>query len=796
MNDERLADDEVALHSTLKSFVRRFRSEVLAAWREDVRRLPTAAELEPLRLVDSIPDMLDHLADVAAEILTEGPLYAQCESACRHAADRLATGFELSEVVTELSLLRGCIMEVWHRELGVQHIAALRALHLALDRIIAISTERYVEARNRGLAALDRISSASFEANTIDALLQRLLAEFMHATPAVDTAAIMLREGDRLYTRAAIGLDEDVARGYSVEIGEGFCGMVAASRRPVDLRTAHLDPSVTSEGLRRRRVLALTGIPLIQNNRIIGVAHMGSVSIHEFSNEDRQLFMSMAGRATAGINHLLLRTELARSEERYKRIAAEREITLAKLENLLAASPVGIAFLDHDLRYLRTNEALARMNGRSVGDHLGRTVREVLPAEADTLEPLLGHILQTGEPLVDFQIHANDRSFLASYFPVRSPGGIVFGIGAVVTEITDTKPTEKNLEANRHLLQSIIDHAPAAIFVKDEAGRIVMANQILADLMGQPRESVIGMRSGDIWPGDHADAHEANDQLVLEHNQVIEIEETAPGPGGPRTFLTSKFPVVGPDGRRWLCGIAKDITDRKRIEDELRVAIRTREDLIAVVSHDLRNPLSTITLGASLLLSEEAVPPRTRKHVEMVQRSAGRMERLIDDLLDMASIQLGRLSLRHQHVRVRSLIDEAIEAHHPLATDKGIHLVHGNQPPDVEIDCDPERVQRVFSNLIGNAIKFGRTGDTITVAGEGIDRAVRFCVADTGPGIPADAQSRLFDPYWSSPEHARRGAGLGLFISRSIVAAHGGEIHVDSEPGNGSRFVFTLPISR
>jgi PAS domain S-box-containing protein len=353
---------------------------------------------------------------------------------------------------------------------------------------------------------------------------------------------------------------------------------------------------------------------------------------------------------------------LHRALDRVIQLVVERDVTVSRLEGLLAAAPVGIAFLDRDLRYIRINEALARMNGHTVADHLGKTVREVLPeTAADLIEPLLRGILETGKPLLGQEL----GKFVASYFPVRSRGGSLVGIGGVVADIS-----------------------------------------------------------------------------------------------------------------------------------ELRQAVKTREDLIAVVSHDLRNPLGTITLGATMMAADESLSPRTRKHVDMIERSAHRMERLIDDLLDMQSVQRGRISLRLEQLPAGQAVLETVEAQQPLAADKGIELVGAVDVEDVKVTCDPERVQRVFANLVGNALKFCRTGDRIAIGAAPDGEHVRFTVEDTGPGIDPAALPFVFEPYWSAPEHARRGAGLGLFISRGIIAAHGGTIWVESELGHGTRFSFTLPISR
>jgi signal transduction histidine kinase len=217
--------------------------------------------------------------------------------------------------------------------------------------------------------------------------------------------------------------------------------------------------------------------------------------------------------------------------------------------------------------------------------------------------------------------------------------------------------------------------------------------------------------------------------------------------------------------------------------------------VLAVVSHDLRGPLGTVQLSAATLMSQLATDHRARRHLEMIHRSCMRMENLIDDLLDTASIREGRLQLEIQREPVASVLAEALDLQQAVAAEHGIHLVGGCALPDVEILCDRDRMLQVFGNLIGNSLKFCRPGDTVTVACTQAGEHVVFSVTDTGPGIQDQVLPYLFDPYWSGSEHVKRGAGLGLYISRGIVESHGGRIWVDSAPGAGSKFQFTIPIA-
>jgi signal transduction histidine kinase len=280
---------------------------------------------------------------------------------------------------------------------------------------------------------------------------------------------------------------------------------------------------------------------------------------------------------------------------------------------------------------------------------------------------------------------------------------------------------------------------------------------------------------------------------VLGEQRAIEVEESVPSSQGPRTFLSIKFPIPGDPPL--VGGIATEITQRKQMEEELRVAVRTRDDVLAVVSHDLRSPLGNVQLSATVLLGQLAADNWARRHLELIHRSCTRMEHLINDLLDTASIRAGRLHLNIQPESVDAILAEALDLHLPVAEERGIRLVRASSVAGIRIACDRHRVLQVFGNLIGNAIKFCRAGDTITIGAQSDGHRIVFSVLDTGPGIQSDAAPHLFQPYWSAPGHVKQGAGLGLYIARGIVEQHGGQIWLESGQDSGARFLFTLPTS-
>jgi signal transduction histidine kinase len=232
-----------------------------------------------------------------------------------------------------------------------------------------------------------------------------------------------------------------------------------------------------------------------------------------------------------------------------------------------------------------------------------------------------------------------------------------------------------------------------------------------------------------------------------------------------------------------------------RLYRNTQEAVRLRDNVLAIVSHDLRNPLGAIDLGATLLLQQFGSDTRARKHLEMIRRSAGHMEALINDLLDMASINAKKLTLAPAALDAGELLAEALDIQEPVALERGIRIMRDNELAGVVVRADRNRLRQVLGNLMGNALKFCRPGDVVFARGENGDGCVRFVVADTGPGIARDELSLIFDPYWSGRATANKGTGLGLFITRAIVEAHHGSIEVNSEAGKGAEFTVTLPVA-
>jgi signal transduction histidine kinase len=234
--------------------------------------------------------------------------------------------------------------------------------------------------------------------------------------------------------------------------------------------------------------------------------------------------------------------------------------------------------------------------------------------------------------------------------------------------------------------------------------------------------------------------------------------------------------------------------ERRRIERalaEANAAVKSRDDVLAIVSHDLRSPLNTI-LGAVGLLELPLDDDRRNASLDVIRRATHGMNRLIGDLLDVSAIDAGRFSIEPAPVSIQPIVDEVRQIFEPTAATREQQLIIPD-PPDVVVAADRYRIIQVLSNLVGNALKFAPERGSITVSTRSHDGGVRIEVADTGPGIPADSMPHIFDRFWHANRSHSGGAGLGLAIAKGIVEAHGGRIGAENRAEGGALFWFTLP---
>jgi PAS domain S-box-containing protein len=367
---------------------------------------------------------------------------------------------------------------------------------------------------------------------------------------------------------------------------------------------------------------------------------------------------------------------------------------------------------------------------------------------------------------------------------------------------TSEKRRREAVRARREI-DALLEATGDGVLGMDLDGKCTSLNRVGSELLGHTETSIRGRdvhdalhhTCGDGTPRDRA----ASPILAaLREGAKAESDDDTlfDRKGKPFPAKWSLHPLMDGTELRGAVLTFTDMTVIRENEEALRRAVRARDEVVAIVSHDLRNPLGVVVAAAELLIDLPLDEDERRNQSSIIARSAARMGRLIEDLLDVARIEAGALVVRTAPEDAEPILEEIESVFDLQARERGVTLqvrVADGTPP---AQADRDRVIQALSNLVGNALKFTPEGGTIQVSAEGAGDHVSFSVSDDGPGVPPDVQDKLFDRFWQAERHDRTGSGLGLAIVRGIAEAHGGHVDVDSEAGHGARFSLVLPVAQ
>ncbi|MEW5850227.1 MAG: PAS domain S-box protein [Myxococcota bacterium] len=706
--------------------------------------------------------------------------------------------------------------------------------------MVDISARKQAELMERALAEAGRVLGVCVDANTSLPLLADSLCRRL-----VDGCMVVSRD-ERGVPEVLASASEDPER--AARLGRVLDGAtlrtsgttLGTRAEPAELATAL---GVAEEAVRALGLRGLLTVPF-QHGQVEGALTFLDLGRRELDEIHAHMAQELGPRIACALDiHRLYREA--------KAALRARERSLAILNSFMRVSPVGIAFLDRDLRFVHVNEPLARLHGRAVEDYVGRTATEVLGPQGVPLVERLRGLLTGQEQSISMELRfdgspgGGPQWRQVNYFPVRLTDGELLGVGGVFVDVTERKREEEDqrfLAAASEAVTGSLDQAttlatitrlavPALadlciLAVKDGEGRPQRVEAAHVDPLKEERLKELVRQQHSVFSRALMRVLDAEKPMLCEEVTPDELRELAEGEedletlqgleprsvlalplrarnrtlgalllmmsGSGRGYTARDLVTVGELARR--AALALDNAQHYRVAQQ---ATRAREELLAVVSHDLRTPLGNVLLSTSMLqkllrgCTHDATLDR---HVESIRRAATRMERLITDLLDLASIERGQLSIEPQPHRVRDILDEAVQSHEQMAALKSITLRRAPVPGPLNARCDRERTLQALSNLLGNAIKFTPVGGTVTLAAEPRGNMVDLTVTDTGPGIPADEVPHIFERFWRNRRHGEPGVGLGLSIARGIALAHGGRIWVDTAPGRGCTFHLTLPL--
>lgn len=521
-----------------------------------------------------------------------------------------------------------------------------------------------------------------------------------------------------------------------------------------------------------------------------------------------------------------LQEELIRREIIDKELQ-QREELLKSFFDAASSANIGLLILDHQLRFLQVNQALADINSLPIEAHIHHSVPELFPHLSSNLVPILQQVQQTGKPISNIEIGIalpSDpeliRYWLVSYFSIPGITNPYPFVGAIVVEISDRKQIEATLQESHRRWQSLLDNVQLIVVGLDSQGYVEYINPFFLKLTEYTEEEVLGKSWFDHFiPASNRLELSKSFQKIISNNLLNYYKnKIITKSGAERIVSWNNTLLKNREGQPiGTISIGEDITERYELE-------RMKAEFISIVSHELRTPLTSMQAGLSLLHNNIITPssPEGKITLDIVMTGVNRLVRLVNDILDLERLESGKINLEIQHFDVTILIDTAIAQMQDLANEGGITLERHLQP--YEVNADPDRLLQVLINLISNAIKFSPTGSKIEVsvtleqshASNEInltkpilskqkgdkkaingDKVLLFTIQDQGRGIPQDNLETIFERFKqvdSSDSREKGGTGLGLAICRSIIQQHGGHIWAESCLGQGSTFYFTIPI--
>jgi PAS domain S-box-containing protein len=506
-------------------------------------------------------------------------------------------------------------------------------------------------------------------------------------------------------------------------------------------------------------------------------------------------------------------TERKQMESALQKSEAEVRQQRDELDWVYQNTPIGLCLLDRNLRYLRINRRLAEMNGQPVEAHLGRTVAEVVPALVDRVEQVTQQILATGEAVTDIEFvdetasqPGATRYWNSSWHPLFRDDGAITGFGAVVEDITARRQAEVALRASEKRFRGLTQAIPSMTFESDPVGGNTFSSETWCAYTGMTAEESAGAG----WAkAVHPDDLQNSAQLWAKALHAGELCETRhrirAADGSYRWYLVRLQPQLGREGQslRW-AGSCTDIEDMIQAEARLRQADKRKDEFLAMLAHELRNPLAPIRNAIHIMQRVSPTDAKFQIAREMINRQVNHITRLVDDLLDATRVAHGALRLHIERVDLASIARQTAEDYRGMLAERGLILNVDIPAGSVWVNGDPTRLAQMLSNLLDNASKFTDGAGTVTVAlhqrsGKAGETHALLSVRDTGVGIDSEMLPQVFDVFAQadrSLNRSRGGLGLGLALVKGLTDLHGGSLDVESAgAGQGAEFRIRLPLA-
>jgi PAS domain S-box-containing protein len=476
-----------------------------------------------------------------------------------------------------------------------------------------------------------------------------------------------------------------------------------------------------------------------------------------------------------------------------------------RIQAIIDRFPLMIALYEPGTRVVLLNREFERLTGWSTRDAAGASLMEQCypdPAERERIRSFL----ESRPPgWMDMRMRTRDgREIETSWAKVQLDDGLVAGLGV---DHTARSLAEDVLRASEQRFARFMQHLPGLAWIKNLEGRYAYVNDAAAAAFGHPKNELYGRTDEEIFPPETAASFRENDRLALEAESGGRmIIETLEQEDGVHYSMVSKFPIPGPDGRvAWIGGMAFDVTEMRRAENalaeseaRLRDADRRKDEFLATLAHELRNPMAPIRNAVQVLRLRGSKEPEAEEVLDMMDRQVEHMVRLVDDLLEVSRITLGKIELRRQRVELGQVVTSALESCRPALEEAG-HRIEVELPPEtVFLMGDPVRLAQILGNLLHNAGKYTEREGTIGLRARLEHGVLVVSVRDNGVGIAPEMLPHVFEMFTQvdrSRGQSKGGLGIGLTLAQSLTHLHGGTVEARSEGiGKGSEFLVRLPV--
>jgi PAS domain S-box-containing protein len=762
--------------------------QILQAWERFASTLdPLALQMDRVALRNHAKVMLQVLASV---ILKPPSLSQQAEesqggrrrgdalsAAESHADVRLSYGFTIVQLVSEYRALRSSVLDLWFRDKNqvISNLQDLTRFNDAIDQALVVSIARY-----------DKVASENIRQE------QRKLEALLQAAPVGIT---MADSNGKLtvFNHANVALWGHIPMSNNVEAYAVHKGWWA------DGSPRHGQPIKPDEwGLARALQGEDSPRQMIEIEPFDAIGTRKTILLYAAPVRDAKANITGAVVAQMDIT------------DRVKVEAALRE-SEAKFRTIADALPQMVWSTRADGHHDYFNERWYAFTGMPLGSTDGERWNGLFhPEDQEQAWDKWRHSLATGEPYeIQYRLRHHTGEYrwtLGRALPLLDEMGTIVRWMGTCTDIHHQKQIEQELtnvhaasERLRRLYETFLDNSPDLAYVFDVNHRFTYANKLLLTMWGKTWDESIGKTCLELgyepW---HAEMHGREIEQIKATRQPIKGEVAFTGTFGPRIYEYIFVPVVGPNEEvEAIAGTTRDVTDRKKNEEALRDANRRKDEFLAMLAHELRNPLAPINSAAYALGMHQLDPKAITKVSGIITRQVAHMTGLIDDLLDISRVSRGLIRLKLSANDLKAIVNKAIEQVRPLIETHNHRLTLDLGAEPAFIRSDEKRLVQIVANLLNNAAKYTPNGGVIQISMKTTGSEIELSIQDDGLGISPEIQPFIFDLFTQAQrntDHSAGGLGIGLALVKNLVDLHGGKVACHSQGlGHGSTFTVVFP---